>query len=391
MEYRPLAEADLDRWRRLEAYAFQSNPDRSQIGPEKLAQLRGLFVDGEQVCQLELVPQQLETGRGPIGAVGIGSVASAPETRRRGHVEALLRHTVAELRASGASLSLLYPFKRAFYSRYGWATFMERRVYQGPPAAFAGFRHGPGRFTPAGPEQIAELDSIYRGALRGRFGPTVRDTAWWRDQVLKDWDAKPYEAVIWRDEAGAPRSYLIYRLVRVAEGRRLQCQDIVALDPTARAQLFAFFADHDAQVESVRFKAPADAPVNLLLPEPLECSIEPHFMLRLLDVPAALAGYHYPRELAGRLTISVGDDWIAENNAVFSLELAGGRADVQALPAGSPADVSCDVRVLAQIYSRYLRPRSAAAFGLLGSASPAALGLLDNAFAGLAPFNADFF
>ncbi|MEI7768359.1 MAG: GNAT family N-acetyltransferase [Chloroflexales bacterium] len=390
MKYRVLGAPDLDRWLDLEGYAFASNPDRSGLSAEKLARLRGLWVDGAQVAQLELIPLRLETGRGAIAAAGIGSVASAPEGRRRGHVAALLRHSCDELRESGVALAVLYPFKRGFYGRYGWATFMERRVYQGPPASFASFRYAPGRFHAAGPDQIADFDLIYRSALRGRFGPTLRDDAWWRG-VLRGWDGKAHSAYIWRDEGGSPRSFLIYRVVPDAAGRRLECQDIVALDPTARAQLFAFFAGHEDQVAQVRFKAPADAPVNLLMPEPLDCTVEPHFMLRLVDVAAALAGYAFPADLSGRLRIGVCDDWIPEHNAVFDLELAGGRAAVRRQPADSPVDISCDVRVLTQIYSRYLRPRTAAAFGMLSAAGREGLALAERAFGGPAPFNADFF
>ncbi|NNJ09660.1 GNAT family N-acetyltransferase [Chloroflexales bacterium ZM16-3] len=391
MEYRALEESDLDRWRELEGYAFSTNPSREALSPEKLGRLRGLFVDGTQAAQLELIPLLLETGRGQIAAAGIGSVASAPESRRRGHVAALMRHSCDELRERGVPLAVLHPFKRAFYGRYGWATFMERRVYAGPPASFASFRPAAGGFHAAGPAQIADFDAIYRSALRGRFGPTVRDEGWWRDQVLTDWGGKPYSAYIWRDEGGNPRSYIIYRIKDAPGGRRLECQDIVARDPTARAQLFAFFAGHADQVAQVQFKTPADAPVNLLMPDPLDCTVEPHFMLRLVDVAAALAGYGFPKDIAGRLRIGVGDDWITEHNAVFELDLAGGRAEVRRLPADSAADISCDVRVLAQIYSRYLRPRTAAAFGMLAAASRESLDLAERAFAGLAPFSADFF
>jgi predicted acetyltransferase len=114
-------------------------------------------------------------------------------------------------------------------------------------------------------------------------------------------------------------------------------------------------------------------------------------MLRLLDVAGALAGYSFPADLSGRLRMSVGDDWIAEHNAVFELEFAEGRAAVRRLPADTPADIGCDVRVLTQIYSRYLRPRTAAAFGMLSAANREALSLAERAFAGPAPFNADFF
>ncbi len=391
MHYRPLSEADAERYLAIESYAFSSNPDRSGLNAERLARFRGLFVDGALVAQLQLIPLQVRTGVGVAAAAGIGSVASPPEARRRGYVATLLRNLADELRAGGTSLAILYPFKRSFYSRYGWATFFERRVYRGEIARFASFKRAPGAFTPAGPADIPELDRIYRRALHGRFGLIVRDEAWWREQVLQDWEGRQWHAYIWRDEQGQGRSYMVYRLERESEGRRLFCREIAATDPLSRAQLFAFFALHQDQVFGVRFPAPADAPVNMLLPDPLECTVEPHFMLRLLDVPAALEAHSFAREAAGRLTLAVSDDWIAENQAVYELEFDHGRCRVRRLPATQEADLSCDVATLAQIYSRYLPPRTAAAFGLLTVADRSALALAERAFAGLAPFCTDFF
>ncbi|WP_129627836.1 GNAT family N-acetyltransferase [Candidatus Oscillochloris fontis] len=388
MDYRVLSEADLKRWQALEDYAFLNTA--SPVTPEQRPRLRGLWVAGEQVAQLEILPLTLETGHAQIAACGFASVATAPEARRLGYAEELLRHACAEMRERGMGLNILYPFKRSFYGRFGWATFMERRVYQAPPASFRSFRALPGGFRAASYAQIADFATIYRGALRGRFGPTVRDESWWR-RVLTARDGRPHHGFIWYDPHGQPRSFLIYQIIVEGANRRLECQDIVALDPQARSQLFRFFANHQDHVGMVRFKAPADAPVNLLMPDPLECTVEPHFMLRILDVPTALNGYGFPRDLSGHVRIGVHDDWISSNQGVFELEIAHGHAHARRMPDDTPADISCDVRVLAQIYSRYMRPRTAAAFGVLNVSNRTGLAFAERAFAGLAPFNADYF
>jgi hypothetical protein len=64
---------------------------------------------------------------------------------------------------------------------------------------------------------------------------------------------------------------------------------------------------------------------------------------------------------------------------------------VSRLAAGTEAGLRLDVRALTQIYSRLLRPRTAAAFGLLAAPDRAALELAERAFAGLAPFSTDMF
>lgn len=392
MHYRALSEADAERCLALERYAFAVNPDPALFGAAQLARFRGLFVGETLAAQLDLLPLRVQLGFGTEAPLaGIGAVAGAPELRRRGYVTTLLRHTIDELIAAGVSLCMLYPFKQSFYGRYGWATCMERRVYSGPPARFSHFQVAPGAWAPAGVDNAGELERIHREALRGRFGVLARDAAWWRDYVLHDWERRPRHAYVWRDEAGQGRAYAIFHFTGEGESRALISREMVATDPLARAQIFAFIAGHEDQLATVRFRAPADAPVNLLFPNPLNCELEPHFMLRLLNVPAALEAYPFPHELSGRLSFELADDWIAANQGCFALELDEGRGRVSRLPAGTEAGLRLDVRALTQIYSRLLRPRTAAAFGLLAAPDRAALALAERAFGGLAPFSTDMF
>ena len=117
-------------------------------------------------------------------------------------------------------------------------------------------------------------------------------------------------------------------------------------------------------------------------------------MLRLLDCKAALESYHYPGSCTGRISIAVSDTWLPQNQGVYALELNQGRASVTHLPMdskASAADIECDVTVLAQIYSRLVRPRMAATFGLINVRNRTSLKLLDAMFEGLAPFISDHF
>lgn len=392
LHYRALSEADAERCLALERYAFAVNPDPALLDTAKLAQFRGLFAGETLAAQLEILPLRVQLGfaaEAPLA--GIGSVAGTPELRRRGYVATLLRHSVDELRAAGVSLCMLYPFKQSFYARYGWATCMERRAYSGPPAHFRSFQAAPGAWVRAGVDDVAELDRIHRTALRGRCCVLARDPAWWREHVLFDWQRRPRHAYLWRDQAGQGRAYAIFRFEGEGSARKLICREMVASDALARAQLFAFIAGHEDQIAEVSFRAPADAPVNLLFPNPLRCELEPYFMLRLLDVPTALEAYPFPRELTGRLSFALSDDWLESNQGCFALELEAGRARVTRLPPDAAVGLRLDVRVLTQLYSRLLRPRSAAAFGLLAAPDRAALELAEQAFAGLAPFSTDMF
>ncbi|HWQ16122.1 MAG TPA: GNAT family N-acetyltransferase [Roseiflexaceae bacterium] len=392
LTYREVPPQEHGRFAQIQAVSYGSDYQEALEGARqgRLRRLRGLYADGRLVSVAYLYPFQIAAGGVPVPGFGIGNVATPPEDRRRGYTERLLREMCEELRAEGAALCTLGAFKNSFYGRYGWATYLELRRFSGAPALFGPFRSRQrGAWSPVGAEAIPELDAIYRGALRARFGPVVRSAEWWEQRVL--WHGKQNHNYLWRDDAGAARAYVLFHFEGEWERRELHCREVVALDPEARAQIFAFFAAHEDQAKAVVFYAPADAPVQLLLPDPLECALEPGYMLRLLDVAAALSALPYPGDARGRLAIAVADDWLDHNRGVFELEVAEGTGACRKLPDGAAADLACDVRQLAQIASRHLRPRTAAAFGLLEARGRPALALLDRLFAGPAPYTSDWF
>ena len=364
--------------------------DSPSMGP-----IRGVYGGGELVAQCVLFPLTLQTGEGSATAGGLGSVSVPPEHRGRGHLRTLLRGVAEELAADGRAWALLYPFDAAVYHRFGWASAVERKRYSGPPSLLAGFRAAPGRWRRVGDEAIADLDAVYRGAFRHRFGPLVRDERWWRHFALRpEFSSAERIAYCWYGPDGAPRAYLIYEVEGDGHtGRKLVCREIGALDAEARSQIFALLGSFAGQIASVEFPAPPDAPVNLLLPRPLRCEVEPYHMARILDVALALDGYRCPREASGRLTLAVRDEWLAHNQGTFTIEAAGGALRCSRLEAAvaTDADLACDVGALAQIASRILRPRTAASFGLLEARSRAALMLAERVFAGLTPYSVDFF
>lgn len=396
LQYRAVA-VDDDQYAVNAALAYNTSLNEARRNPQ--AQLpgvhRGLYRDGRLVTQCVLYPLRIAHGAGGmIAAGGIGAVATPPEERRRGHVERLLRAVCDELRSQNVPLSMLAAFKESFYRRYGWATFYEARRLSGPPDHFASFRaYRSGQWVRLDDSAatVTELDAIYRGALRGRFGPLERDALWWQTRVFRAGDASPRWIYVWRDDAGHGRSYIIFSVERGERGRVVRCRETVALDPQARAQIFAFFAAFADQCAEVVFNAPADAPVQMLMPDPLECVMEPGSMLRITDVAQALEAYTFPREVVGQLTLQIVDDWLEHNNGVFHLEVEAGTARTTRLNDGTDADIRCDIRTLTHIYSRAIRPRTAAAFGLLDIRARPALTLLERLFAGLAPYASDWF
>ncbi len=388
--YREISPADYAEYARICAVAYNMNAEQVATGlvAGRDGLPRGIYCGDRLVTGGILVPLQVMAGGATLAGGGIAMVATPPEARRRGYTAALLRGLVDEMRAGGASISTPGAFKESFYGRYGWVSSMEFRRLSGPPRLFASFRRRTGSWVPCGQEAIPEVDVIYRSAMAGRFGPLERDAAWWEYRVLHHGNRHLY---IWRDDTGTARAYVIFRFENESKGQTVVCREVVALDPEALGQVFGFFSMFEDQAEEVRFKAPADLPIQLLLPDSLECRMEPSTTMRLLDVIGVLTGLRYPEDVSGRLVLRIADDWLAHNRGIFKLEIDAGHAICRQLPDDAPVDLACDVRQLGQIVSRYLRPKTAAAFGLLDVHNPAALALFDQIFAGPSPYVSDWF
>ena len=118
-----------------------------------------------------------------------------------------------------------------------------------------------------------------------------------------------------------------------------------------------------------------------------ELKLVDQWMVRLLDVPAALRARGYPRGLEAELHLEVKDDVLPENDGRLVLRVADG---VGAVSAGGEGRLALDVRGLAALYTGHLSPDQLAATGLLsGTAEDRAAA--SPVFAGPAPWMPDFF
>jgi Predicted acetyltransferase involved in intracellular survival and related acetyltransferases len=389
-QYKTIEPEYRDRFMYVSGHAFNYIPEPNEITDDDWANCRGWFVDGELVAQLETVALRIRSGVGDheVNAIGFGGVTSPPEQRRRGYIRELLKAALLEARSNGINFCLLHPFKHSFYAQFGWAAAMEQRIFRGDINTLKNYRLGEGKFVPITPERSDEMQSIALRALRGRWGVTVRTAAQWKS-FLPDAKRKRH-GVIWRDNNGLGRAYVVYTMHdRVNQDRKLECHEALACDPEARAQLLAFLANHDSQASEIQLLVPSDAPLNLLLRDPIHSEVRQWMMMRVIDVERALNDYALPSELSGSCVIGVNDHWLEFNRGNFKLEASEGKLSCQR--SDEAADVTLDVGLLGQWITRYVRPRQAAAFGLCSVQNKAALAFLDSVFSSLAPFNNDFF
>lgn len=380
LTYGPLA-TDDERFRRILRYAFR--PEAGPGDPAERARLsptpRGLF-EGDDlvaVCGFFTFRAQLRGDMRRVG--GVAAVATPPEHRRRGHVRRLLSELSREFGEDSTSFSVLWPFDRAFYRQFGWATCNRYRTIEAPPSQLRTAAADPaGQFRRVEADDWTDLVDVNRTHGGGYQLHIERREAWWRGRVFIRWDTDPY-VYCWERE-GEPAGYVVFTVETNDDGRLLQVRELAYRDQGAYRQLLRFLANHDTQVEAVRIYGPAADPPRLLdlvrTPEAVTYELHAGPMLRVEDVAGGLSTLAYP-DVDVDIRFELTDPLVDENGGTYRLSVDAG--DGHCHPVDATPDVTLDVGALAQLCVGY---RSATELATAGdmSGSEADQEALDRAF-----------
>lgn len=404
--YRPLPESDRDVFHEYVQYAFSPEDGPAEYDPEdhetpraSLGDRRGLYPDegGEADADPLCVCRHLwfdARVRGEVYPVaGLSAVATPPAHRRGGRVATLLERSLEEYRERGARFSVLWPFRYAFYRRYGWDTCNRERRYEWEVEAlsFAADAVDGGAYRRVPADEYERLVDVYeRHAARYDLS-LEREEEWWRHRVLGGRDEDPF-AYAWERD-GALRGYLVYD-VEGSDGedrldRTMRVTELAFVDHEALLALLAFCFNHDSQVRRVELYGPPDLTLLDLAPEPedVDCEVRTGAMGRIVDVAETLAALPYP-DVDASVRLAVDDPVVTRNDGTFALEVSGGTASCE--PADGEADARLDVGALSQLAVGY---RTAAALERTGrlDATPSAADALDRLFPATSPYLGDRF
>ena len=349
------------------------------IGHEHMRVVR----EGERVVAgLGVIPFGHWFGGRAVPTGGVTAVGVAPDRRGSGVGLWMLRQMLEEQRALGVPLLSLYPATTAFYRRAGFERAAQRLIYEVPLAALSLRDYG----LEAEPVEIAQLDllkEIYARRAAGSSGFIDRPDALWR-RILAPSDKPGYIFVALRD--GAPEGYVAF--LHAAWGEPLVVRDLVALTPAAGRRLLTVLADHRSIIDTARLPAGPHDPLLFQMPEQRQKLFNAiDLMVRIIDLPAALAARGYPPEVTAELHLDVADELLPANSGRFVLRVADG---VGRAEPGGQGRLRLHIRDLVTLYSGYFTPQELLrAIDL--EADPASLVAAAQIFAGPRPWLPDMF
>ncbi|MFF6792071.1 GNAT family N-acetyltransferase [Streptomyces filamentosus] len=407
MEIRPTTEKDLDVFVDTLHTAFGRFPetaaeDGSGVWWSAFEMDRGLVAvtaEGRTVGTAAAYSFELTLpGGAVVPAPGVTAVGVVPSHRRRGVLNAMMRHQLDELRARGEFLSVLLASEAPIYGRYGYgpATYTQRmtvarhqadfarpRAYgtAGAPETAPGSDSAPGSGSGSGSVEVLRraecgeiLEEVYDRYRRAQHGALSRPRRWWaRGAGQPPVAAAPRYVAVHRDAAGVPDGYAVYSL----DGTTLSVDETIALDDAVFTALVRFVLGHDLVTEVVLKHLPPGHPLRWQLADlrAAQASETDWLWVRLLDVPRALTARGWSAD--GELVLDVTDPFLGGRERLL-LTVRDGRATC--VPTDREPDLSLDVADLGAVYLGGTAPGTLVRAGHVRAHHPAAVALADALF-----------
>jgi predicted acetyltransferase len=369
------------------AQAFAMAPQEVTAWVEKTgpASLRVLREKGTVTATALPIPMGQWFGGRRVAMAGMGGVGVAPSARGGGSATRLMQHALQELRSLGFPISVLYPSTQPLYRRVGYeqaGARFEIRVQ----ASRLDFKERTLQLRPVKPADLPAVQELYRRYASSRQGYLDRGPYVW-DRVFHPRGETAYGFVV--EGANGLEGYVwLVRRPKVELQQEIFLTDYVVSTPAAGRRLLSFLGDHRSLAQEVVWTGgPMDPLLLLLREQAYQVKLLFHWMLRVLDVPAALESRGYPAGVSGTLHLHVEDDLFPENRGSFTLEVSGGTGHVQ---RGGGGLMSLDVRALAPLYTGFLPAEALRSVGAL-VADDATVRLAATLFAGAPPALPDMF
>jgi hypothetical protein len=383
LDFRPLTESDLDAMQDVRVRAFGP---MSGSGAERWRAVNAeLIADGRQFGVFDA---GLMAGCGKArgfeqawhGRLGPGWPGSpcCPSSAVEGWGRASCGDWPSR-RSRGANRSRPSTPRRCRSTDTSAGSWSGHRVATPCPAAQLRTFGGDTRLRRVGTEDIPGLREICATALRqGRAsGPLLWAESEWQRRVSDP------ETFVYRADDGV--------VVYGWHGSDLLVHFLWGATESTLRSLWAVVGSGSSVAKTVHAYLSPDDPLFWLLPEEAGHDVEQHgWMLRILDVAAALSARGYPAGIDGAFTFTVHDGQGDAEAGTYRLSVGGGEGTVERAPAAEPDALRLRSRGLAALYAG--RPLAAIkAAGLASGGDPAVAEMVDAVFATSTAYLTDHF
>lgn len=360
---------------------------REQWGPAELTppleRAVAAFAGDRPVGTVYVLDFQQWFGGRKVRCGGVAGVTVAPDQRGRGVARRLLAEATTRMRTDGAVVSALFPTSASLYRGLGWEV--------------AGWWAQRSVTTSELPRPTGEVDwvpvdrsdpvlaELFESMAKRRDGWVVPPHDWWAAHAARS--AMPGADPSWSwlgrrgEEAVAAVTYGHRSSQRAMFD--LEAELIAGVDGSALTDALALLGAHGTTAGQTITTLPERLlAAHLDQPSRTRTSFDWPWMLRLVDLPGAMAARGWPEGVTARVHLDVAGPRVADPAGAsgrWVLEVADGEASCT---PGGDGTVRLPVGTLAALYAGGASPEALAYDGTLTGADQSTIDALRIAFAG---------
>ncbi len=268
--------------------------------------------------------EQVIRGR-PLRFAGVWAVATDAAYRRKGLVRKLFDASFPRMREEKAYLSILDPFYRPFYEKFGYAV-AERRakhVFNMNQIRVGDTRDDIVVREVDGPEAIKKCKSVER--YMTRFG-----SRFFKHDNTYDWFIKNGHLHLLEDDSG-PVGTIWFRYSQGSSGYDLTVDSTCYKSDDVFPYIIELVRNYAANAGKVTWRTDIDVPVRHYLSDihKAESHMLGSMMMRVVDFEGYCRNIAIPKETTESVVVDLVDQQCPWNNGVYALEPSEGSLNVR--------------------------------------------------------------
>ena len=393
-QIKALTAKHLEQYNALLRYAFQvtektleeSGWDDEDIKQSKFpvlerADVLGCFDGEDLVSQFAVYPLKMNIHSAvyPIGFVT--SVATYPEYAGLGLMGQLMKRSLAEMKAKGQTLSLLYPYSIPLYRKRGWEIVSDKMSYRIRDDQLPKNIAVPGYVRRVSWENT-DFKNLHTQFAQQTHGCLFRNHLAWEEYWR--WDEDDTTVAIYYSADDRPLGYMVYLI----KDDIMNIKELIYLNAEAHKGLRRYISAHQSMLDEVRGDNYFSEPIAFSLEDSdIKETIRPYIMGRIVDVAGFLARYRCQVDLSGRITLQITDPLLEWNNTCFHLSIAGGRCTLT--DERAPWQAAMSIGTLTTLLLGYKRAQDLAELEMLAG-DQQAIEFLDRAIINKKPYISDY-
>lgn len=310
-----------------EAFGVPTTP-ADPTSPEPPGLLAYGAFDGDTLTA-KMVDRDFDSCFGGVAlpTCGIAGVTVAAEYRGRGGLAPLFTETLRGARERGAVISGLFPTAPRIYRRFGYEVVAAFDTVAVPALSLASVGPADGvRTRRATVDDIPTLQQIYDQWAIEQNGPLTRRGVSFPD-APEEFLAGYTGVTVAEDDDGICGWANWQRGQGYDAGASLAITDLLARNAAGYRALLRMAGSFASVTPTIKIDTSGDDLARTFVPT-LHWSVldSSPYMIKIIDVPAALDRRRYPPGLSTELTFRLEGDVLPENNGAYALRVRGGTA-----------------------------------------------------------------